>query len=262
VTLTVAVDGTGTVRSTPAGIDCPGTCTARFPTGTQVSLASTPAEGWRFDGWSGACDGKDACAIALDVDRDVKGALALVDPRWDPAVGAADCASAWGSSGEKLSPCDTTKDHYVVVHKSKRNVALCGAGGKLEKNFRSGLGFAPAGTKEKQGDGKTPEGVFYVASLVPDSSYHRAFLFSYPTKDDAARGVAVGLITAAEHDQIVQAQDACQAPPQSTNLGGAIEIHGSGSSKDWTVGCVALENADVDRLWSELGVGDSIVVVP
>ena len=262
VTLTVAVDGTGSVRSTPPGIDCPGTCTASFAAGTAVSLASTPAEGWRFDAWSGACDGAGACTVALDADRDVKGALVLLDPRWDPAVGAADCASAWGTAGENLSPCDKTKERYVVVHKSKRNVALCSAGGKLEKNLRSGLGFAPSGTKEKEGDGKTPEGIFYVANLLPDSSYHRAFLFSYPTKADAARGVASGLITPAEHDQITQAQNACQAPPQETGLGGDIEIHGDGSSKDWTVGCVALENDDVDRLWGELHLGTSLVVLP
>lgn len=262
VALTVAVDGTGSVRSTPPGIECPGTCTASFAVGTAVSLASTPAEGWRFDAWSGACAGADACTFTLDADQDVKGALVLLDPRWDPAVGAADCASAWGMAGEKLSPCDTTKDRFVVVHKSKRNVALCSAGGKLEKNLRSGLGFAPSGTKEKQGDGKTPEGVFYVANLLPDSSYHRAFLFSYPTKADAARGVASGLITPAEHDQITQAQDACQAPPQETGLGGDVEIHGDGSSKDWTVGCVALENDDVDRLWGELHLGASLVVLP
>jgi hypothetical protein len=262
VTLTVAVEGQGRVRSTPPGIDCPGACSAPFEVRAAVTLTSAPSEGWKLDHWSGDCAGAADCALTLDAPRAVKSSLAQLDPRWDPSVGAADCAAAWGAAGEKLSPCDTVKDHYVVVHKSKRNIALCGAGGALEKNFRTGLGFAPVGTKEKEGDGKTPEGVFYVATLLPASSYHRAFLFSYPTKDDAARGFASGLVTGAERDQIVQAQDACQAPPQTTALGGSIEIHGEGSSKDWTVGCVALENADVDRLWSEMGVGDTIVVVP
>jgi hypothetical protein len=181
--------------------------------------------------------------------------------RWDPSVGTADCAAAWGTAGEKLSACDKTKKDYVVVHKSKRNVALCSQG-KLVKNYESGLGFAPTGTKMKQGDGKTPEGVFYVARLLPDSDYYKAFLFSYPTKADADRGLKDNLITQAERNQIYAAHDACQEPPQDTGLGGAIEIHGKGGGKDWTLGCVAMDDANVDALWAVIARGDTIVVVP
>jgi hypothetical protein len=259
--LTVTVEGTGRIVSQPAGIDCPGTCSARFEAGTHVTLASTPAEGWHFDGWRGACSGAGACAVIVAADASVTSSLSLVDPRWDPAVGAADCVDAWGTGGDKLSPCDTTKDDYVVVRKSKRNVALCKSG-KLVKNLRSGLGSKPTGDKVEEGDGKTPEGVFYVPRLVPNSSYYKAFLLSYPSTEDAVRGVTSGLITSAQRSQIQSAHAACVEPPQNTALGGDLELHGNGSSADWTAGCVALDDTGIDLLWSSIGVGDSIVVKP
>ena len=261
VALTVSVEGTGQVVSQPAGIACPGQCTARFLAGTSVTLVSSPAEGWRLDAWRGACMGSAGCSVTLAADAAVTSAMALLDARWDPSVGANDCSAAWGTAGEKLSPCDTVKDDYVVVHKSKRNVALCKSG-KLVKNLRSGLGFAPSGAKQQQGDGKTPEGVFFVPRTLPNSSYYKAFLISYPSVEDATRGVAAGLITHAQQSQIASAHAACVEPPQDTNLGGDVELHGNGSSQDWTAGCVALDDANIDLLWSSIGVGDSIVVLP
>jgi len=263
--LTVVVEGTGRVVSTPAGIDCPGgaTCSAPFAPGTKVSLAATAAEGWQVDAWKGAdgnCSGP-SCVVTITKEATVTSSLKLIDARWDPAVGIADCSDAWGKAGEKLSPCDTVKDDYVVVHKSKRNVALCKSG-KLVKNIKSGLGYAPVGDKEKEGDGKTPEGVFYVPRLLPNSSYYKAFLLSYPSVEDAKRGYASGLITNNERLTIENAHAACVEPPQYGPLGGELEIHGNGSKSDWTLGCVAVENSAIDVLWSAIGVGDTIVVVP
>ncbi|GAC1550745.1 MAG: hypothetical protein NVS3B10_13660 [Polyangiales bacterium] len=261
VLLSVTVVGTGRVVSQPAGIACPGQCSARFMPGTSVTLVSTPAEGWKLDSWTGACSGAGACAVTLAADTAITSKLVLLDARWDPSVGAADCAAAWGVAGEKLSPCDTVKDDYVVVHKSTRNVALCSTG-KLVKNMRSGLGSTPSGAKMKVGDGKTPEGVFFVPRLIPDSMYYKALLISYPTAADAARGLSSGLISDDQKQQIDSAHAACAEPPQDTPLGGGIELHGSGGDRDWTAGNVALDNANVDLIWTNIGVGDSIVVLP
>ena len=180
---------------------------------------------------------------------------------WNSAVGVADCANAWGSAGNLLSSCDTVKDHYIVVHKSARNVALCNAG-SLVSNHEAGLGFAPTGDKVEQGDGKTPEGVFYVANTLPNSSYYKAFLISYPDKADATRGLTAGLISSTEKSQIDSAQTNCTIPPQSTGLGGYVEVHGNGGSSDWTLGCVGLADTSIDALWTSLKVGDTIVVLP
>lgn len=118
------------------------------------------------------------------------------------------------------------------------------------------------GTKIEQGDGKTPEGVFYIPRVLPNSTYHLAFLFSYPTRDDAERGLVSGLVSQAEHDQIVAAEATCTEPLQNTGLGGEVEIHGEGSDEDWTHGCVALDNDAIEVLWDVMGVGDTIVVLP
>lgn len=261
VALTVTVQGTGAVRSQPAGIDCPGACSATFAPGTRVTLVAAPAEGWKLATWGGACSGEAACALVLSKTASVSGSLALVDPRWDPAVGIGDCAAAWGVAGEKLSSCDTTKDDYIVIHKSKRNLALCKSG-KLVKNVRSGLGSSPTGDKVKEGDGKTPEGVFFVPRLIPDSAFYKGFLISYPSREDADRGMATSLITSQQRSQIHSAHSACVEPPQLTALGGEIAIHGSRSDKDWTRGDVGLDDSSVDLLWGAIGVGDTVVVVP
>ena len=63
--LTVAVTGSGTVSSSPAGISCPTTCSASYPQNTQVTLTETPAAGFTFAGWSGACNGTAACAVTM-----------------------------------------------------------------------------------------------------------------------------------------------------------------------------------------------------
>ncbi|MBL8957713.1 MAG: L,D-transpeptidase family protein [Myxococcaceae bacterium] len=180
---------------------------------------------------------------------------------WNPSVGASDCMVAWGTNGSGLSPCDAVKDDYVVARKSARNMAFC-RNGMLVQNFKMSLGFAPVGDKQVEGDGKTPEGVFYVGQLNPNSSYYKSFLVSYPDSADAVRGLSAGLITQAQKNAIDTAQANCTIPPQTTELGSYIMIHGSGSTGDWTLGCMALDNPNVDTLWSNLAVRDTIVVLP
>jgi hypothetical protein len=179
----------------------------------------------------------------------------------DDTVGVTDCANAWGSGGDGLSSCDLVPDDYVVINKSARNMAFCDSG-SLVANYRVGLGFSPIGDKTREGDGKTPEGTFYIPRVLPSSQYYKAFLLSYPDKADATVGLSDGVIDAAEKTQIDDAQDNCTEPPQYTGLGGLIEVHGMGGSSDWTWGCIAIENSQIDALWAEMGVGDTIVVLP
>ncbi len=177
---------------------------------------------------------------------------------WDASVGPGDCASAWSDG---LSPCDSFPDDYVVANKSARNLALCQSGQELV-SFHMGLGFAPAGDKQVEGDGKTPEGVFYVSELVPNSQYYKAFLVSYPDAQDAAWGYGEGLITAQQKQAIESAHASCVTPPQTTSLGSYIELHGEGGGQDWTWGCMAVENFELDQIWATLGPTDTIVVKP
>ena len=66
LTVTGPTSGTGTVTSTPAGINCPSTCTATFAQNTSVALTETPATGYMFSGWGGACTGTGACAMTIN----------------------------------------------------------------------------------------------------------------------------------------------------------------------------------------------------
>jgi len=148
---------------------------------------------------------------------------------------------------------------FVVVKKSTRSLAHC-RGATEVNSYCIGLGGSPILDKEQEGDQRTPEGVFYIPRVLPNSQYYKAFLISYPDNADAARGLQAGLITQSEHDAIVAAQNARREPPQQTNLGGLIEIHGQGSGSDWTWGCIAIENTGIDALWTSLGVGDTVII--
>jgi hypothetical protein len=84
--LTVAIVGQGHVTSSPAGIDCPGTCTATLADGIRATLTASAASGWEFSGWSGACSGAD-CALILAADGAATATFAqVVPPPPPPAI--------------------------------------------------------------------------------------------------------------------------------------------------------------------------------
>jgi hypothetical protein len=167
--------------------------------------------------------------------------------------GAAQDCSTWAAQAST---------DFVVVTKGDRRLTLCDGSSSLG-SWCVDLGQAPSGDKEREGDRKTPEGVFYIPRLLPTSEYYKAFLLSYPDTGDATRGLQAGLLTQSEYNAIVNAQNAGTEPPQNTNLGGLIEIHGQGGvGQDWTWGCIAVNNSVIDILWPVLGVSDTIVVVP
>jgi hypothetical protein len=71
LTLSVSLAGSGSVASSPAGINCPGTCSANFASGTNVTLTESPGGGWTFGGWSGACSGSAGCVVAMTTNQSV-----------------------------------------------------------------------------------------------------------------------------------------------------------------------------------------------
>jgi hypothetical protein len=76
VVLSVTVTGSGTVTSSPTGISCPSTCSASYAQGTQVTLTPAPADGWGFNGWSGACSGFDNCVVTMSAAQSVTATFA------------------------------------------------------------------------------------------------------------------------------------------------------------------------------------------
>lgn len=156
---------------------------------------------------------------------------------------------------------DALKKPRLVVRKSDRSLDLYDSG-KLLKTYSIVLGSSPAGDKAVEGDGRTPEGMFYVFTKNPRSQFHLSLGISYPSTDDAARGLAEQLITQKQHDDIEKAIASRKMPPQKTALGGEIYIHGGGTLLDWTDGCIALTNSDIEELFDAIPVGTEVEIRP
>jgi murein L,D-transpeptidase YafK len=142
----------------------------------------------------------------------------------------------------------------LVVKKKERLLQIFD-GGELIKTYEIALGFAPAGDKETEGDGKTPEGDFYVFVKNNKSKFYLSLGISYPNIDDAKRGLAANFISQEEYDAITEALGEKLMPPQNTKLGGEIYIHGGGTISDWTQGCIALGNEEIKELFDAIPVG-------
>ena len=112
-------------------------------------------------------------------------------------------------------------DPKIIITKSLRRLELFD-GGDLVKAYRIVLGFAPQGDKEIEGDGRTPEGTFYVFAKNAKSKFQVSLGISYPNDPAATRGLASGLITRDEYEAIIAAEREGERPPQKTALGGDI----------------------------------------
>lgn len=162
------------------------------------------------------------------------------------------------NNGEQLP---ALKNPLIVVKKKERKLLLYDEE-KLVKTYNVGLGFAPVGDKQKQGDGKTPEGEFYIFTKNPKSRFYLSLGVSYPNIEDAERGLKENLITKGQHETIVKAVNGKKTPLQNTKLGGEIYIHGNGNSSDWTWGCVALDDSDMKELFDAIPTGAKVRIEP
>lgn len=165
-----------------------------------------------------------------------------------------------------IMPWDKSKlplleNPLIVVRKQARELTVFD-GDKQVKIYKIALGSNPIGDKETEGDGKTPEGDFYIFTKNAESKFYLSIGVSYPGIEDAERGLENGLITADEHDQIVDAIKNKQTPPQKTSLGGEIYIHGFGNLTDWTEGCIALTNAEMRELFDAIPPGTPVQIKP
>jgi murein L,D-transpeptidase YafK len=149
----------------------------------------------------------------------------------------------------------------LVVEKSTRKLKLFD-GKKLIKTYIISLGATPLGDKEIEGDGKTPEGEFYIFTKNDKSLFFLSLGVSYPNKEDATRGLKQNLINQTEFDEIIKAIDLKEMPLQKTKLGGEIYIHGGGCDTDWTQGCMALNNEDMQELFDIIEIGITINIKP
>lgn len=149
----------------------------------------------------------------------------------------------------------------VRIEKRARRLVLLEQGKPLAV-FPIALGGAPEGDKQREGDRRTPEGAYYVCEKHYSRRFYLFLGLSYPALKDAERGKAQGLINEADYQAIQRAIQSGVCPPWNTPLGGAIGIHGGGIGRDWTLGCIALRDADVELLYVLLPVGTRVDITP
>ncbi len=158
--------------------------------------------------------------------------------------------SWWREGGAEPAAAgnDAATVDRIVVRKSVRRMDLL-AGARVVRSYSVALGFAPAGPKEREGDGRTPEGIYRIAGRNPQSLYHLSLRISYPGPEDVAAAAARG-----------------------EDPGGDIMIHGwpnavrdSGHpipQGDWTLGCVAVSNAEIEEIWRLVADGTAVEIRP
>lgn len=158
---------------------------------------------------------------------------------------------------------------WLRISKSNQTLYVY-RGAHLLDRIPTDLGYNFFADKERRGSNgdpdhwRTPEGEFFVAAKNAGSQFYKAFVLNYPNAEDAARGLELGLINQEEHASIVAAEKGFRMPPMNTELGGYIEIHGDGTGKrqNWTQGCVAIQNVQMDRLWEMIDVGTPVLITP
>ena len=138
-------------------------------------------------------------------------------------------------------------DRLVVDKQARRLTAY--AEGTAVREYHIALGWAPEGHKQMEGDGKTPEGVYFVDGKNPNSRYYKNLGVSYPNDDDCAAAAALGVSPGGE----IKIHG---LPPGQEHLGG---VHWM---RDWTAGCIAVSNEEIDELYAHTPVGTPIEILP
>lgn len=142
----------------------------------------------------------------------------------------------------------------LVVTKSRYRLDVM-AGDRLLKAFPVALGSEPAGAKEREGDGRTPEGSYRLLPHHASPAFGRCFYVCYPNEADLERGLATRLVDGATARRNRARLARGERPEPSTGLGGLILLHATKNRSvpgltrtNWTLGCIAMEGADLEEL--------------
>ncbi|TRW99282.1 L,D-transpeptidase family protein [Paracoccus sp. M683] len=161
-------------------------------------------------------------------------------------VGAAGVAACSKPKPSRFKTYDGPPVTQIVVKKGERRLHLI-SGKTVLKSYDIGLGNQPIGHKMFEGDGKTPEGAYFIDRFNPRSQYHLSVGISYPDQDDVARALTYA------------------RPP-----GGDIFIHGRGPEgnvkapklRDWTAGCIAVTDEEIEEIYAMLTTGVPVFIYP
>jgi murein L,D-transpeptidase YafK len=157
-------------------------------------------------------------------------------------------ATICASQKATFSAQSTAVADSIVISKSAHTLSLM-SGKTVLKTYHVALGRGSAGAKQVAGDNRTPEGKYVIDEKKTSTKFHKALHLSYPNADDRAKASKLG------------------KPP-----GGDIEIHGLpttfawvGTTQhvlDWTAGCIALSNDEIDEVWKMTSVGTPVEIDP
>jgi murein L,D-transpeptidase YafK len=136
----------------------------------------------------------------------------------------------------------------MVLDKSDRRLTLYYRGAAVKK-YEVALGRNPVGPKLRRGDGRTPEGMYYIEGRNPASKYHLALRVSYPAATDLQRAAKMGVTTGG--DIMIHG-----LPPAFATVGA---LH---RQQDWTEGCVAVTNEEIEEIWRSVPNGAWIQIKP
>ncbi|MGB5450894.1 MAG: L,D-transpeptidase [Sedimenticolaceae bacterium] len=171
-------------------------------------------------------------------------------PAWPSATDA-------GAGTEPRLLVDTRELTLTVIQGERPQMTL----------YNIAIGRYGASLDKRRGDNTTPLGRFRVTRIQRNSDFHRFIGLDYPGVDRAQKGLSEGVINAAELQSILGAHRRGKIPPQGTALGGHIGIHGLGQGDpvlhrtlNWTRGCVALTDKQIDALLSWVQIGTTVEI--
>ncbi len=157
--------------------------------------------------------------------------------------------STWKKWIDKaISDSKRSHDYSIIIDKFSRK-CLVYKGGKMKYEFNAELGTNWVGNKRLKGDKATPEGMYRITGKFEGgrTKYYKALLLNYPNEDDRKR-----FLSEIENGTL----------PSSANIGGLIEIHGEGGKGiDWTEGCIAIEDKEMDVLYRLVKKGTPVTIV-
>ncbi len=144
----------------------------------------------------------------------------------------------------------------ILIEKAARRLRLLNDNDEIVLSFPIALGRCPVGPKEREGDGKTPEGRYFVC-LKKIGKYGPSLGVSYPNEQDAKRMNAPDELISCIRERAGRGE----RPPWGSFLGGEIYIHGGGADTDWTAGCIALNDPDAQALYDAVPLGTTVDIV-
>lgn len=153
-----------------------------------------------------------------------------------------------------IKPAQTS----VKIYKAKQTLELYGDGQLI--GTADCIVGRNAGHKQQEGDERTPVGEYYVVTRNDQSNYTLFFGLNYPNAVDAERGREQGLITAAQYDDLVEADKNRARPPWDTGMGGWIGIHGKREGRTGTQGCIAVNDEDILVIGKYLKIGSKVTI--